>query len=127
MRNAAVTSRPPEAAIYNRPGERPVQRWRGLLQGKLLRQVTLPTLIGLIQLEMAVADMVRTPVTPASSVWLLVCFVIGLGFGRAIRVVWDDDAAQVVLVGGQVLLALAFVMVSVGSKAVLQHELADLS
>jgi apolipoprotein N-acyltransferase len=98
-----------------------VQRWRRLLQGKLLRQVRLPALIGLIQLGMALVEMVRTPVTPASLAWLLACFVIGFGFGRAIRVVWDDDAAQVVLVGGQVVLTLAFVIVSVSSKVVLKH------
>jgi apolipoprotein N-acyltransferase len=127
MTNSAVSSQQPDAAVYRRPGEPPPQRWRRLLQGKLLRQVTLPALIGLIQLGLALVEMVRTPVTPASLLWLLVSFVIGFGFGSAIRVVWDDDAVQVVLVGGQVLLTLAFVMVNVGSKAVLKHALDDLT
>jgi apolipoprotein N-acyltransferase len=125
MTNPAVTSRPPNAAVHSRPGGRPVQRWRRLLQGRLLRQVTLPVLVGLLQLGLALVELVRTPVTPASLLWLLVSFGLGFGFGCAIRVVWDDDALQVVLVGGQVLLTLAFVIVNVGSKAVLKHALDD--
>ena len=81
----------------------------------------LPVLVGLLQLGMALVELVRTPVTPASLLWLLGSF--GLGFGCAIRVVWDDDALQVVLLGGQVLLTLAFVTLNVGSKAVLKHAL----
>src|SRR5919199_832808 len=92
MTDAAVRHPPPDAAVHRRPGERPVQHWRRLLQSKLLRQVS---------------------------------FMLGFGFGCAIRVAWDEDALQVVLVGGQVLLTLAFVIVKVGSKAVLQHALDD--
>ena len=98
---------------------------RRLLQGKLWRQVTLPVLIGLLQLGMAVLDIVGTPITPTSVLWLLVSFVLGFSFGCAIRVAWDEDALQVVLVGGQVLLTLGFVIVNVGSKAVLKHALDD--
>ena len=112
-------------AIDGRRGVRPVQRWRRLLEGKLLRQVTLPVLIGLLQLGLALVELVQTPVTPASLLWLLVSFGLGFGFGCAIRVVWDADALQVVLVGGQVLLTLAFVTLNVGSRAVLQHALGD--
>ena len=121
MTNSAVTSQPPHAAVHSRPGGRPVQRWRRLLEGRLLRQVMLPVLVGLLQLGMALVELVRTPVTPASLLWLLGSFVLGFGFGCAIRVVWDDDALQVVLVGGQVLLTLAFVILNVGSKAVPKH------
>src|SRR5919199_1588880 len=121
MTTSAVTTPPPDPAIHSRPGERPVHYWRRLLQGKLLRQVTLPVLIGLVQLGVALVEIVRTPVTPASLLWLLGSFVLGFGFGCAIRVVWDDDALQVVLVGGQVLLTLTFVILNVGSKAVPKH------
>ena len=51
--------------------------------------------------------------------------MLGFGFGCAIRVAWDDDALQVVLVGGQALLTLAFVILNVGSKAVLKHTVDD--
>jgi hypothetical protein len=125
MTNSAIPCQPPDAGIHGRPGQRPVQRWRRLLQGKLLRQVTLPVLIGLLQLGIALVETMRTPVTPASLLWLLGSFVLGFGFGCAIRVAWDDDALQVVLVGGQVLLTLAFVILNVGSKAVLKHALDD--
>src|SRR5918911_160276 len=125
MTNSAVTSQPPHAAVHSRPGGRPVQRWRRLLEGRLLRQVMLPVLVGLLQLGMALVELVCTPVTPASLLWLLGSFVLGFGFGCAMRVVWDDDALQVVLVGGQVLLTLAFVILNVGSKAVLKHALDD--
>ena len=125
MTDAAVRHPPPDAAVHRRPGERPVQHWRRLLQSKLLRQVTLPVLIGLLQLGMALVDIVRTPVTPASLLWLLVSFMLGFGFGCAIRVAWDDDDLQVVLVGGQVLLTLVFVIFNMGSKTVLKHTLDD--
>jgi hypothetical protein len=125
MTNSAVTTPPPDPAIHSRPGERPVHYWRRLLQGKLLRQVTLPVLIGLLQLGMALVEIVRTPVTPASLLWLLGAYVLGFGFGCAIRVAWDQDDLQVVLVGGQALLTLAFVILNVGSKAVLKHTLGD--
>jgi apolipoprotein N-acyltransferase len=95
------------------------------VQAKLLRQVTLPVVLGLLQLGMALVDIARTPVTPTSLLWLLVSFVLGFGFGCAVRVAWDTHALQVVLVGGQILLTLAFVLVNLGSKAVLKHELDD--
>src|SRR5919202_29443 len=125
MTNSAVTSQPPHAAVHSRPGGRPVQRWRRLLEGRLLKQVMLPVLIGLLQLGMALVEIVRTPVTPASLLWLLGAYVLGFGFGCAIRVAWDQDDLQVVLVGGQALLTLAFVILNVGSKAVLKHTLGD--
>ena len=84
MTNSAVTSQPPNAAVHGRPGEGPVQRWRRLLEGRLLRQVTLPVLVGLLQLGMALVELVRTPVTPASLLWLLGSFGLGFGFGCAV-------------------------------------------
>jgi apolipoprotein N-acyltransferase len=106
-------------------GHRLLQRGRRLLERKLLRQVALPVLIGLVQLGMALTDIVSTPVTPTSLLWLLASFVLGFGFGCAIRVAWDSDALQVVLVGGQLLLTVAFVIVNVGAKAVLKHTFDD--
>lgn len=106
--------------------ERPGQRWRRLLQRKLLRQVTLPTLIGLIQLALAVIDLSQSQLSATLLVWLVVALAVGWCFGRAIRVVWDRDTVQVILVGGQVLLTLAYLVVSVGSRIVLNRTLGDL-
>ena len=103
----------------------PVHERRRLLERKLVRQLTLPVLIGLLQLGMALVAIVSTPVTSTSLLWLLVSFALGFAFGCAIRVAWDGEASQVVLVGGQLLLTLAFVMVNVGSKALLNHALDD--
>lgn len=111
-----MTSSAPTGRLRRRPR---------LVQGKLSRQVAVPILIGVIQLGLAVTEIARTPLAMASLVWLLVAFVVGVGFGSAIRVVWDDDALQVRVVGGQILLTLGFVLVSVASKAVLKHELTD--
>jgi hypothetical protein len=71
---------------------------------------------------MALVELAHTPAIPGTLLWLLLSLVIGFGFGRAIRVVWNDGAAQVVL-----LLTLGFVILNVSSKAVLKHTLDDLT
>jgi hypothetical protein len=95
------------------------------VQGKLIRQVTLPVLLGLFQLGLALLDILSTPVTPSTLLWLLASFAVGFAFGCAIRVAWDREASQVVLAGGQLLLTLAFILVNLGSKAILNHALDD--
>jgi hypothetical protein len=107
--------------------ERPVQRWRHLVQGKLRRQVTLPAVLGLIQLIMAAASIVRGEAPPSALLWLVPALLVGLAFGRATRVVWDSETYQAVLVGGQVLLTLAWLAVQLGSRSALTRALGDLS
>jgi hypothetical protein len=96
---------------------------RHLVQKELALLVVLPALVGLLQLGMAMLEIARTDAAPPSPVWLLVALAVGFGFGHAMRVAWDVDALQVILVGGQVLLTLAFLAISLGSRVVLMHAL----
>jgi hypothetical protein len=107
--------------------ERPVQRWRRLVQGKLRRQVTLPAVLGLIQLVLAAATTARGEAPPSVLLWVLPALVVGLAFGRATRVVWDSETYQAVLVGGQLVLTLAWLAIQLGSRAALARALGDLS
>jgi hypothetical protein len=107
--------------------ERPLQRWRDLVHGKLRRQVTLPALIGFIQLIMAGASIGKGEVPAAVLLWLIPALLVGFAFGRATRVSWDSETSQAVLVGGQVLLTLAWLAVQVGARPVLTRALGDLS
>jgi hypothetical protein len=115
---------------HSRTGESnelPVRRWRRLLQGKLLVQLTLPAVIGLVQLGAAVIQIRTSAVPPAGAgPWLLWSFALGFGLGCAIRVAWDDRAAQVVVVGNQLALTLGFVVFNLGSKTALEYLLGDL-
>ena len=106
---------------------RPVQRWRHLVQGKLRRQVTLPALIGLIQLVLAVATIINGQAPATVLLWLVPALLVGFAFGRATRIIWDSETYQAVLVGGQVILTLAWLAVQVGSRPVLARALGDLS
>ena len=107
--------------------QRPVQQWRQLVHGKLRRQVTLPALIGLIQLIMAAASISKGEAPVAVLLWLVPALVVGFAFGRATRIIWDSETYQAVLVGGQVILTLAWLAVQVGSRPVLTRALGDLS
>jgi hypothetical protein len=107
--------------------ERPVHRWRRLLNRKLRMKVTIPTLVGLIQLGLAVVEIVDGRLPPPILLWLLPALIVGFGFGRATRMMWDSEASQLVLVGGQVVLTVAWLLVKVGSKALLSQVLEDLT
>jgi hypothetical protein len=109
------------------PAERPVRRWRHLVQGKLRRQVTFPAILGLIQLVLAATSIVRGEAPPLVLFWLVPALLVGWAFGRATRVVWDSDTYQAVLVGGQLVLTLAWLAVQVGSRPALTRALDDVS
>jgi hypothetical protein len=94
-------------------------------QGKLMTQIALPTVIGLVQLGDAIVQTAVSPVEPATALWLVVPFAVGFGLESAIRVAWDDQAAQVILVGNQLILTLGFVIVNLGSQTMLEHFLSD--
>jgi hypothetical protein len=108
-------------------GERPPRRWRRLVQGKLRRQVTLPALIGLIQLGIAVAGIMKGEAPAAVLLWGVPALAVGFAFGRATRIVWDSETYQAVLIGGQVVLTLAWLAIQLGSRPVLTRALAELS
>ena len=59
-------------------------------------------------------------------VWVMPALLVGLAFGRATRIVWNSETYQAVLVGGQVILTLAWLAVQVGSRLALAHALGDL-
>jgi hypothetical protein len=107
--------------------QRPVQRWRHLVQGKLRRQVTLPAVLGLVQLALAAASIARGEAPASVLFWFVPALVVGFAFGRATRVVWDSETYQAVLVGGQVILTLAWLGVQIGSRSALTLALRDLS
>jgi hypothetical protein len=107
--------------------ERPVQRWRRLVQGKLRRQVTLPAILGLIQLVLAAASIVRGEAPASVLVWLVPALLVGWAFGRGTRVVWDSETYQAVLVGGQLVLTLAWLAVKIGSGPALTRALDDVT
>jgi hypothetical protein len=106
--------------------EPPVQRWRHV-QGKLRRQVALPAVLGVTQLLLAAATIVQGEAPPSVLVWLVPALLVGLAFGRATRVAWDSETYQAVLVGGQVVLTLAWLAIQLGSRAALARALGDLS
>ena len=111
----------------NVSAERPVQRWRRLLDRKLRMKVTIPTLIGLIQLGLAAVEMINGQIPPPTLLWFVPALIVGLGFGRATRMIWNSERSQLVLVGGQVLLTLAWLLVKMGSKVLLPQLLESLS
>jgi hypothetical protein len=91
-----------------------------------LRQLSLPTVIGLVQLGAAIIQVAASPPAPPIALWLIASFAVGFGLGCAIRVAWDDRTAQVVLVGNQLALTLGFVIFNFGSRTVLEYALGDL-
>jgi apolipoprotein N-acyltransferase len=103
------------------------EHWRHLVQGKLRRQVTLPAVLGLVQLLLAAASIARGDAPATVLFWLVPALLVGLAFGRATRVVWDSDAYQAVLVGGQMVLTLAWLAIQLGSRPALTRALGDLS
>jgi hypothetical protein len=104
-----------------------LQRWRHLVAGKLRRQVTLPMLIGLAQLIMALASLIRGAAPLPVLLWFVPALLLGFAFGRATRIVWDAEAYQVVVVGGQVVLSLAWLALHLGSRPLLTSAFGDLS
>jgi hypothetical protein len=107
--------------------ERPLRRWRQLVQGKLRRQVTLPALMGLIQLGIVAAAIVKGEAPAALLLWVAPALLVGFAFGRATRIVWNSETYQAVLVGGQVMLTLAWLAIQIGSRPVMTRALAELS
>src|SRR5262252_8976205 len=90
------------------------ERSHHLLERKLLVQVTLPGVLALIQIGVAINDIARSQAEPVTLLWLVGALGVGFAFGRAVRVDWDADATQVALLGGQILLGLVYALVSIG-------------
>jgi hypothetical protein len=97
--------------------------WRRLLQRKLLLRITIPTVIGLVQLALSIIAIVSGDARPILLVFMLPALLVGYLFGRSTKVAWNDDSAQVSLIQAQVLLAVAYIAVRVGTHFLLEHTL----
>lgn len=97
--------------------------WRRLLQRKLLLRVTIPTAIGLVQLVLATIAIVSGDARPILFLFLLPALPVGYLFGRSTRIAWDDEKAQVSLIQAQVLLAVSYIVVRVGTHFLLEKTL----
>ena len=97
--------------------------WRRLLQRKLLLRVTIPTVIGLVQLVLAIIAIVSGDARVILLLFMLPALLVGYLFGRSTRIAWDDERAQVSLIQAQVLLGVAYIVVRVGTHFLLEKTL----
>lgn len=97
--------------------------WRRLLQRKLLLRVTIPTAIGLVQLVLSIIAIVSGDARPIILLFMLPALLVGYLFGRSAAIAWDDESAQVSLVQAQVLLAISYIVVRVGTHFLLEKTL----
>lgn len=99
--------------------------WRTLLQRKLLIRVTIPTVIGLVQLVFSIIAIVSGDARPAILLFALPALLVGYLFGRRTTIGWDDDRAQVSLIQAQVLLVISYIAVRVGTHYLLEVTLSS--
>ena len=97
--------------------------WRRLLQRKLLIRVTLPTAIGLVQLALSIIAIVSGDARPMLLLFMLPALAVGFWFGRRTMIAWDDERAQVSLVQAQILLAISYIVVRIGTHYLLELTL----
>lgn len=97
--------------------------WRRLLQRKLLLRVTIPTVIGLVQLVLALMAISAGNARPVALLSLVPALAIGFIFGRSTRIAWDDERAQIALLQAQVVLAISYFVVRIGSHFLLEATL----
>lgn len=99
--------------------------WRQLLQRKLLLTVTIPTAIGLIQLAFAIYAILEGEARPLVLLFLLPAMLVGLWFGRRIKIAWNDESSQVSLIQAQVLLTVSYIVVRIGTHILLEKTLSS--
>jgi hypothetical protein len=99
--------------------------WRRLLQRRLAIRVTVPALIGLIQLGVVVWDLATGRSSVAVLWWAPPSLVVGYLFGRMTHIAWQRDDTQIALVGGQVALSVIYVVLRIGSRVAAHHTFAD--
>jgi len=97
--------------------------WRRLLQRKLLLRVTIPTAIGLVQLVLSIIAIVSGDARPIVLLFMLPALLVGYLFGRSAAIAWDDEGAQVSVVQAQLLLAISYIVVRVGTHFLLEKTL----
>lgn len=118
---------PPDSSPTVSPSDEPESDgrivWHRLLQRKLLLRVTIPTVIGLVQLVLALMAVFSGSARPVVLLSIVPALLIGFAFGRGTQVTWDDDRTQVALLRAQVLLAVSYVVVRIGSHILLEQTL----
>ena len=97
--------------------------WRRLLQRKLMLRVTIPTAIGLVQLAFSIYAIIFGNARPIILLFMLPALLVGYFFGRRTKIGWDDDSEQVSLIQAQVLLAVSYIVVRVGTRFLLEKTL----
>jgi hypothetical protein len=97
--------------------------WGRLLQRKLLIRVTVPTLIGLVQLVFAIVAIVNGHAPARMLLWSLPALLVGYLFGRSTKIAWDDEKAQIVLIRAQLLLTAAYIILRVAGHIALEKTL----
>ena len=97
--------------------------WRRLLQRKLLIRVTIPTAIGLVQLVLAIIAIVSGDARPIVLLFMLPALLVGYLFGKRTKIGWDDERAQVSLIQAQMLLAVSYIVVRIGTRYLLELTL----
>jgi len=101
--------------------------WFRSLQRRILIRLFLPVLLGIMMLATVLVD-VATSHTPITAFILLFPgFVIGFPFGRMTKVAWDSEKSQVVLIGRQLLLFVAYLSVRLASRLLLSERLEGVS
>jgi hypothetical protein len=99
--------------------------WRRLLQRKLLIRVTIPTAIGLVQLVLSIIAIVSGDARPILLLFMVPALLVGYLFGKSTRIGWDDERSQVSLIQAQVLLAVSYIAVRIGTHYLLELTLSS--
>jgi len=102
-----------------------VHRRQQLLEKKLRTAMLVPAVLGLIQLTIALFQIASGDSPVSSLLWVLPGLVVGYPFGRKVNVDWNTESGQVLMVGGQAALTVAFVALVLVEKLVLKHALRD--
>lgn len=101
--------------------------WFRSLQRRILIRLFLPVLLGFMMLVTVLVD-VATGHTPVTALMLLFPgFLVGFPFGRMTKVAWDSEKSQVVLIGRQLLVFVAYLSVRLVSRLLLYEHFAGVS
>ncbi len=97
--------------------------WRRLLQRKLLLKITIPAVIGLVQLVLAVLAIVAGSARPVVMLWTVPALLVGYLFGRSTKIAWNSEATQIAIIQAQAWLAVGYIVVRVGSHFLMKETL----
>ena len=104
----------------------PRPHWSRLVHRRLLLRLTLPGLIGVVLLILAVVDLVRGHVPPLVLLWLVIGIATGYPFGHMTKVAWDSDKSQLVQDGSGLLLLAGYLVLRLGERFLLNPAVVNL-